>query len=98
MNEIKTNFIGSKILTLLIVLNCISFFNIRLLNIYESIAFYGNLLALIIIFIIRNNINRKEIGQYIYLLFFSIYAILTLFITKGGFGSVVVPAYSFLLL
>lgn len=98
MDVTKTNLLGSKLLTVLIVLNSISFFNIKVLNIYDSIALYANLFSLIIILCLRGKIKQEEFKNYSFILIFLIYGFFTLFITEGGIGSIIIPAYSFFLL
>lgn len=95
---LKKSSIESMLLTIMVVVNCISFLNIEISNIYGIIGFYGDFLLLIVILILRSRIDRKDMIQYFYSLIFLIYTIITLFITNGGIGSAIIPTYSFLLL
>lgn len=98
MNYKKKTNIGSGLLVFLIIINCISLINYKLYLIYNQFAFYGNLLALIFIIILRNRIDKRDLKKYIFIFLFLAYGFFTLILTGGGFGSVVTPVFSFILL
>ncbi|MEH7011327.1 hypothetical protein V7087_10925, partial [Neobacillus niacini] len=97
MDYKEKEFIGSRLLVFLIIINCISLFDFRLFSLYDRFAFYGSLLALIYIIII-NRIYKRDLNRYIFILLFLAYGFFTLLINGGGFGSVITPPFSFLLL
>lgn len=91
--------IGNNILVLIIALNLLSFLDKKIFDIYESIFYYGNLLILIAVFVfLRTKITKEEIINIMFMLIILIYSTFTLFITKGGFGSVITLLYSYFLL
>lgn len=90
------NLLSDNFLVLLIVINLISFINISLFNIYDSLFFYVNLASIISIILLQNRFLKKDIELIMFLLFFLSYGLLTLFITDGGIGSVLTPFYSIL--
>lgn len=90
------NLLSEKFLVLLIVINLISFINISLFNIYDSLFFYINLASIISIILLQNRFFKKDIELIMFLLLFLSYGLLTLFITDGGIGSVLTPFYSIL--
>lgn len=96
MYRIKVNSLGSGLLITLIIFNCISYFSKNIFNIYEGIAFYGNLMVLVLIVLIKGKVNKFEMRNYAFLLVFTIYGLFTLVINDGGIGSIVVPVYGFL--
>lgn len=98
MDKVSQKSTANLVLTFLIVLNCIAFLNKNIFDIYVNLAYYGNLLALVLIILIKNKINRNEIKGYFFLVIFFTYGLFTLLITKGGFGSILTIAYSFLLI
>ncbi|MGQ7318906.1 O-antigen ligase family protein [Streptococcus suis] len=98
MNNIKKNSIGSTVLLFFILYNSISFINMRLFVMYDKIAFYVNLLMLILLFIFQNKIYKHEQENFLFLVIFSSYGLFSLLFTGGGIGSVVTPIYSILLI
>lgn len=86
------------VLTFLIVINCIALLNKTIFDIYNSIGYYINIVSLLLVVLIKNKINKNDIKGYLFMVVFFIYGLCTLLITKGGFGSVLTIAYSFLLI
>jgi len=91
-----SNKLGENILTILIVLNLISFISISTFNLYDGMFFFINFFALIIVVIIQNKFNFKDIELIMYLLLFLSYTLSTLFLTDGKIGSVITPLYGIL--
>lgn len=90
------NILSEKTLLLLILINLVSFGNFFLFNIYQNLFFYINLLSIILVIVIQNRFYKKDMELLMFLLIFLSYGLLTLFITDGGFGSVLTPIYSIL--
>ena len=94
--KIKT--IGDRLLLFIIILNSISFLGNSIFKIYSRFGLYINFILTIVILAFYNRINKKEQNILMYLSFFTIYSLFTLFITNGGVGSVLIPLYSVLII
>lgn len=82
----------------IIIINYFSFLNIELFDFYNSISFYGNFVALMVIIIMNNKFNKSDQELIFYLLLFLSYGFLSLIITAGQIGSVITPIFSILTL
>lgn len=78
----------------MIIANLCSFLNYSFFNIYNNYFFYLNFLVFILVFIMQYRLNIKDFELIIFILLFIIYGLATLFITGGGFGSIIISVYS----
>jgi hypothetical protein len=92
----KKNVLSETILIALITINIVSFVNVYLFNIYNSLFFYFKLLSMIIVVLIQNRFCKKDRGLILFVIVFLSYGLFTLFITEGGLGSVLTLFYSIL--